>query len=538
MAATPPTSMSRRILDSIKAMPPSQQGTLLVVSGLLVAGFGYLMFAGPSTSKVPLSWGKTFTTEELINAEQTLLDAGLPDFERSGQKLLVPKTDVERYNAALLEGGTLPQGWGSELATQFEKSNGVFESARTADERNRIALANVLQRTIQAVPDIEHASCVWARSKPGRWPHNDTRVTATVSVRPRRGRQLTPQLVESLRLAVVGMIPDLEKANVTVFDQSTGTSHQPVPETSPFDSTIMQRIRDFSREYQSRIQAAIAYIPGAIVSVNVDINDIKSHIERTQKLNPKETVTSYSASRIRDEKFRQERAGGEPGVQNNQPRSLDLNSEPERSRAVAEEDTTTTTVPSFTVMNQEFFAAMPKAVQVSIKLPHEYYEAIAEKRGLALGTTDEEKAQFETAVKTIEAEELAKVQSTVAVLIPVGSPASAINVSSYFTIDPEIPDVSPSLMTQATSFAEQWGSPIALAGFTFFVLWMLRKNFPKLPDDEINLDRNFLNPDSDDSESESNAPVPEPTKRESLQEMVRGNPEMAADIISNWLQKA
>ena len=450
MAATPPASIGKRIFDSIKTMPPSQQGTLAVVSCLLVAAFGYLMLSGPSTAMVPLSWGKTFTTEELMNAEQTLLDAGFSDFERNGQKLMVPKASAERYNAALLEGGTLPQGWGSELATQFEKSNGVFESSRTAEERNRIALANVLQRTIQAVPDIEHASCVWARSKPGRWPHNDTRVTATVSVRPKRGRTLTPQLVESLRLAVVGMIPDLEKANVTVFDQSTGTSHQPAPENSPFDSTIMQRIRDFSQEYQSRIQAALAYIPGAIVSVNVDINDVKSHIERSQKLNPKETVTSYSASRIRDEKFRQERVGGEPGVQNNQPRSLDLNSEPERSRAVAEEDSTTTTVPSFTVTNQEFFAAMPKAVQVSIKLPHDYYEAIAEKRGLALGTTDEEKAQFDAAVKAIETEELAKVQSTVAVLIPANSPASAINVSSYFALEPDIVDVAPSPCRGAT----------------------------------------------------------------------------------------
>ncbi|WP_166827631.1 hypothetical protein [Thalassoroseus pseudoceratinae] len=536
MAATPPETVSRRILASVKAMPPSQQGTLVVVACLLVAGFGYLMFAGPTTSRIPLSWGKTFTTEELLNAERTLNDAGLSDFARDGQKLMVPKAEAERYNAALLEGGSLPQGWGSELATQFEKSNGVFESARTAEERSRIALANVLQRTIQAVPDIEHASCVWARSKPGRWPHNDTRVTATVSVRPRRGKQLTPQLVESLRLAVVGMIPDLEKANVTIFDQSTGTSHQPVPENSPFDSTIMRRIRDFSQEYQSRIQAALAYVPGAIVSVNVDINDIKSHIERSQKLNPKETVTSFSASRIRDEKFRQERVSGEPGVQNNQPRSLDLNSEPERSRAVAEEDTTTTTVPSFTVTNQEFFAAMPKAVQVSIKLPHDYYEAIAEKRGLIPGTTDEEKSQFDAALKVIETEELAKVQSTVAVLIPMGSPASAINVSSYYAIEPDIPDISPSLMTQATSFTEQWGSSIALAGFTLFVLWMLRKNFPKLPDEEIDLSRDLLDSGTQ-SETETAAPAPEPTKRETLQEMVRGNPEMAANIISDWLQE-
>ena len=166
MAATPPETVSRRILASVKAMPPSQQGTLVVVACLLVAGFGYLMFAGPTTSRVPLSWGKTFTTEELLNAERTLNDAGLSDFTREGQKLMVPKAEAERYNAALLEGGSLPQGWGSELATQFEKSNGVFESARTAEERSRIALANVLQRTIQAVPDIEHASCVWARSKP------------------------------------------------------------------------------------------------------------------------------------------------------------------------------------------------------------------------------------------------------------------------------------------------------------------------------------------------------------------------------------
>jgi flagellar M-ring protein FliF len=520
-----------------RGLTASQRGTVLVVAGVVAAAFALLAFRGSSSSYVPLSWGKAFTTEELMNAEQTLVDAQLHDFRREGQRLLVPKSEVERYNAALLEGGTLPPGWGGELAAQFDKSNGVFESARTAQERKDIALANELQRVIEAVPDIEHGSVTWARSQRGRWPHNDgPAVTATVSVRPRRGRQITPQLVESLRAAVASMVPDLNSANVTVFDQSTGTSHAPADPDSPFDGALTKRIRDFTREYQSRIEGALSYIPGVIVAVHVDVDDVKSRAERIQKLNAKESFTSYSASRTRDEQFREDRAGGEPGSQSNRPRSLAVTAEPERSRAVVEEDTTSASVPSFTVTDQTYFAAMPKSVQVSVKIPRDYYEAVAEEQGVLPGTTDAEKQQFAAAVVEVEKQETAKAQATVAVLIPADAPDSAVDVSSYTPVDREAPPPTVPVTETVSRWAGQWGGTVVLGLFALWALWTLRKNFPKLPETEVDLGAAFARPP--ETEAEQAAAVPEVTKRDMLQTMVRDNPDVAASIIGKWILHA
>jgi flagellar M-ring protein FliF len=520
-----------------RSLSASQRGTLAVVAAVVVGAFGYLMLRGSSSSYVPLAMGQPFTADELAGAEQTLIEAGLTDYHRDGARLMVPKGEVERYNAELLQGGTLPPGWGTELEKQYDKGSSIFESARSQQERRDVALAKELQRMIEAVPSIDRASVTWARSRAGRWPHNEPRVTANISVWPRRGHQLTPQLAESLRAAVATMVPDLETANVNVFDQRNAVSYTPEPEGSPFDSTLTNRIREFTQDYQGRIARALAYIPDVIVAVNVDVDDVRSRVERVQKLDTKDAFTSYSASRTRDEQSRQERPAGEPGVQSNRGRSLSLNAGPQQSHAVTEEDSASASLPSFTITDQAFFAAMPKAVQVSVQIPRDYYEAVAEAQGVPRGEADTDRQKFEAAVAQIERQELAKARATAAVLIPAGSPETAVNVSSYVPIERGAPEPAVPLAERAGDLLSRWGGTLALALFALWALWMLRKNFPKLPENEPQLDPKLLAPQGDQEAEEESLP-PKPTKREHLQEIVRDNPEVAASIIGRWVEAA
>jgi flagellar M-ring protein FliF len=256
-----------------------------------------------------------------------------------------------------------------------------------------------------------------------------------------------------------------------------------------------------------------------------------------QKLNPKDSFTSYSASRTRDEQSRQERPAGEPGVQSNRGRSLSMTAGPQRSHAVTEEDTTSASLPSFTITDQAFFAAMPRAVQVSVQIPRSYYEAVAEAQGVPRGTTDTERQKFEAAVAEIERQEVAKARATAAVLIPAGSPESAVNVSSYVSVDQSVPEPAVPITEQASDLLSRWGGTLALGLFALWALWMIRKNFPKLAADEPQLDPKLFDPQGD-KEAEEELLPPQPTKRENLQEIVRDNPEVAAGIIARWVEAA
>ena len=66
--------------------------------------------------------------------EQALVAAGLTGFEREGQRILAPESDLDRYNAALLELDALPADLGSQMLKQYE-TLGPFSTPTANDSR-------------------------------------------------------------------------------------------------------------------------------------------------------------------------------------------------------------------------------------------------------------------------------------------------------------------------------------------------------------------------------------------------------------------
>ena len=523
-------------LDLFRSMSPSQRGTLVVVPLMVVGALAFLMFRDSTSSLVAVSFGKTFTTEEIINAEQTLKEAGLNDFRREGRQILVPAAQVERYNAALLAAGSLPDNWAEELEKQIENKS-IFASRDELVQLKEIALTKQIHKVLNAVPDFENANVIWDRPRQRRFGGPPPRVTALVSVRPRPGRELSPQLVQSLRAAVAGVNPELSPADVTVFDESTGTAHTPDAAGDPFDSRLMQRVREFTKNYEHQIARALEYIPEVVVTVNVDLENIKSSSERSTKVNPKETVALQNSEITRNENLREQPSRAEPGNVSNRPRELELTSGQERSRTTTESNSQSVSAASYVVTDRELIAAMPKAVQVSVAVPEAYYRAIALKRGLVEGTSDQEKQEFRKATDSIRTEEEAKVKSTVLTLIPAGSPASAIHVSSVVRLDAETAAPTASWTAVLTDSVQQWGSAIVLALFAAWVLWMLGRGLPRAGDETVAAAFK-LPPPEDEPTVEAQIRQKEATARDELQQVVRDNPEMTAAVLIKWLQAA
>jgi flagellar biosynthesis/type III secretory pathway M-ring protein FliF/YscJ len=534
---------SQKTIDQVSklvsSMPVSLRASLALVAVMVLGAFLWLSMRNSSSGYTPLSFGKAFTTEEIIHAEQAFQDAGLNDFRREGQIFHVPKADLTRYHAALLNSGALPAGFGDALEKQLEKGMGVFESSRTAQERKDIALAKFLQQTIEAIPNIEFASVAWARSKASRWPHQETSVTATVNVRPKRGVELSPIQIRSFRTAVAAMVPDLTPANVTVFDMSTGISHVPDDIDGAIDNGLMNRIHEFTRDYEAKISKALSYIPDVLVTVHVDVEELKSRVERIQKIDAKGAFKVYESNQSRTEEVANQYPRSEPGVRNNQPRSLQTATGPTESRQLNHEDNTSTSAPSFTLTEQEFFAAMPKAVQVSVKIPQSYYEAVAQESGLAAPPSGETDDSFQRAVLEIEQKEIETVKATTAVLIPKGSDPSSINVSSYHSVQGAEPASEPGLWQQLVEAGSNWGGKLGLLALACWGLWMVGRSLPAYPAEmerAIETERAAI-------EKEKTVEPPEPvirkvtSTRDALQNVVRDNPDVTAGILEEWLDQ-
>ena len=120
--------------------------------------------------------------------------------------------------------------------------------------------------------------------------------------------------------------------------------------------------------------------------------------------------------------------------------------------------------------SEQLLAAMPRAVQVSVSIPRDYYRDVAARRR-SQGEQNEARLDLDT----IEEDVIAKVERTVARLIPVGSPHEAISVTSVDRLTSD--DTEPTLTAneQLLVLAQRHGGSCLLSLFAVWSLWMLTR---------------------------------------------------------------
>ena len=529
--------------DLFVKMSPSQRITLVLLPAMILGAFWLLMFRNNSSSYDALSWGKSFTFEEMINAERALIGAGLSDFHREGARIMVPAGEVDRYNAALLEGGGFPSDWASEMEKQFDKDS-IFTSDRQSRERTKIAKAKALRRLIRGIPAIDDAEVIWT-PLPGKSLRRRSSVKATVFVRPRRGHELSPTLVRALRWVVAhSVVAEMKPSDVVVFDQIKQVAYTPDQEGDPFSGRLLARINEFTDMYRSKIDEALSYIPYVLVTVNVELDKLKSSAERIHKYDKKNSVITLESEETKTQSSNQRSSRGKVGVVPNTGLALQSQAGPAKQQQLEERDLETVRVPSYTIQDKTYNAAMPQAVQVSVSIPEEYYRKAAVKEqqrlGKTEGETDAEKEAFrktiEDSIPVIRQQVNDKVTATVAKATGVKAPDDSIAVDSYERVEPDVEEPNLSITETLSDAVSQWGGVAGLVVFSLWALWMLNKSMPKLPDEVSSESPAALPAIAEEEPEAEEKSVPETTKRDELQVVVRDNPEMAAAVLGRWIQ--
>lgn len=528
--------------DLFKSMPASQRLSLILVTALVMGGFGFLMYRGAATNGfVPISVGKTFSVEELIRAEETLLSQGKTDFERRGQRLLVPQDKVEEYNSLLLASGSLPQNWAEEWEKQYADI-GPFANNKQMEARKEMARAKLASQMISSLPDISYANVVWDQEEKVRWPQRALS-TATVSVQPKPGREIPESLVHSIRMAIAGMKANLQPEDVTVFDLGKQIAYRQTSEDDPLNDRLLQRINKLKEMYRREVDIAVDYIAGVRVALNVDVEKVKSSVRQIRTVQAKATpyMTTTQSNKRNLNQFAVQK---EPGQNANGPMNLAGQQTPTRSEDGTDTKETTLMIPSYETLQEHIAGALPENVSLSIAIPESYYRVVAMESGEVTAESTEE--EIRTAVAKYKPEVDIALMSRLAKIIPIpdgGKGEDYIDISSYIPTPRN--DVVPSVpWTQTISYMiTQWGSATALALFGFWAFWTLNKtvrshsanNPPAFAEEEENSGE-----EEEDEELFDGDLLPDgDTKRvDHLQYLVKNDPEMTASIISGWIQQA
>src|SRR5580700_11850595 len=194
----------RRTLEQFLAvfnsLAPSQRITFAVIALLIPAGFLFFAWNGNSSTMVPLSYGKVFSNDELRNAEQALKEAGFSKFHSEGRQILAPASEVEKYNATLLQSGSLPSHWAEELEKKLESTNPFMSSTENLRQTREALLGKHLVRMILGSSDFEDADVLWTPLSTSRSRFSkDTRMKATIVVKPKAGHEMTTRQIQALR---------------------------------------------------------------------------------------------------------------------------------------------------------------------------------------------------------------------------------------------------------------------------------------------------------------------------------------------------
>ncbi len=501
--------MTGQLFDRFQEMSFAQRTISLAFVFVVGIGLGGLLIFKTQTEFQPVSFGKVFSPEELQSAEKALTASGLTGFHKQGHRILAPKKELERYNAALLEFDALPADLGTQMLKQYE-TLGPFSTDRQRQQMKEALLLQELRRMIKAVPDIEDARVAIASSERRTGWNQKPRATANVTITPRKGREISVTLVNSLRHVVASMVPDLAAGDVTIFDVTQGIAYTGESQKQMPESRYLSRAREFTRQYEQQILRALSYIPRVGVVVQVDLDAFTSSIARSEAIRSRSDISPVANRPATIE----ETGDHLTGFRGDTDTSQDVN-------------------------EQILLTALPKAVRVSVSIPRDYLREIADQSANPNG-----KPADPSLLESSEDELLTKVERTVARLIPPESSKNAITVTCVDRLDGLSSDRKKAVPMKVRP-EHLWIAATIAGVVVLFVLGSARPtptNETHLPPSSASSSQEIPQTESQPLADAVRSPIASLDRaavlRDEIRAMVQSDPIASADLLGKWLTEA
>ena len=406
-----------QVSELFRSMTPGARITAGLLLAVVVVSMGYLFRHASAGPDAYLFGGEALSDGQLTRVEAAIAQAGLSGYVREGNRIRVPAGQQAAYLAAVADAGALPPNFNTILENALDKG-GPWESREATRERLKIAKQQTLSEIVRAMSWVEKRSCCSTISSPARANSLTVtnQVTASVSVRPIVGESLDPRRaknIEKLVASAVSMSPE----NVTVTNLGEGTAIAGDGSIDPGhlrNDDYMQTKVAFEMQKRASIINSLRDIPGVRVEVNADFDNTEEETTRGVKPDPK-AVTAASEITSNDTTTQSTADnGGRPGLeaQGSQSPTAAAAAPAKHEQDNQSKTTDTQNVVGVEETDTKKHGLTPKEVWATVTIPGKYVEDIWKQRNPT--ATEPPKPED---LRAVQAEVVAKVENIVEPLL-------------------------------------------------------------------------------------------------------------------------
>jgi flagellar biosynthesis/type III secretory pathway M-ring protein FliF/YscJ len=406
------------IKQSLKSLPGPQ---MAMVAGLLVVALISLLvvaMSGARTTMVDLMPGMSVEAQAKA---RTFLDQMNIAYEPRDGRLMVKPEQRSLILAALTENGQL--GSNTDLLFQnLVQSQHWMNTKSQNDQIFNTALQNELSRIISNFRGVKSANVIIDAPETVGMGARFRKPTASVTVFTDGVRTVDRNMVDAIAALVSGAKAGMSVTDVRVIDGSSGRQFSG---RSPEDfaaGDYMEHVARVEGYVREKLQNALAYIPGVLVTVSAQVDTTRRQITERKFLPVGQgtLITETSAER-NNRTDNGSSNGGEPGFSANAAMTAAPAAAAAGPRSTEEKTTTKSTVDAGT--RQETIVdmrGMPTRISVMVGISREYLSSLVqlEKGEPAAGapatppTQAEIDARFQKEKARLEAELATLVRAT------------------------------------------------------------------------------------------------------------------------------
>ncbi len=539
---------SAQISDLFRSMTPGVRITTGLLLIVVVVSLGYLFHYQVSGPDLYLMGGVNFPPSHLSAMEGAFAKAGLNSYEIEGTRIRVPRNQRADYMGALADANAMPPEWGKVLDEAIDKES-VFVSSQQRQDRLRIAKQKELGLIIRSMSGIENAAVLYD-TKTKRGFKRETITTASVSVKPLGNDELDETQVSAIRHLVAGAIAGMKPENVTVANLNGGRIYAGGPASG--ESVLLDNYRKLTQAYEVRLKAkvleALAYVPGVIATINVELDKERATHKESVKHGPK-PIAVWVEEKTSSRSQEGSEPGGRAGYTANAPVALASATQSQGTKEDQEESASEQrSVVDGERIVTDSVGHLPRRVTVVVGIPTSYFDSIWHKQN-PTKEGEEAKAPEQSALDQIQQVEIAKIQKHVAGLLPrvegVADPTELVTVNPFQDIkQADIP--LPGMSEKTLGWLGQYWSTLGMIGLVAFSLVMLRSMIqaPSAGSEAEDGTSAFPAETTERRDEMDTVAVAHrlgrfarggPSLRDELADVVKEDPDAAANILRTWI---
>lgn len=544
-----------QVSDLFRSMTPGARITAGLLLAVVVASFGYLFRQSTAGPDAFLFGGAALSDGDLNRIELAIAKGNLSGHAREGNRIRVPAGQQAAYLAAIADAGAQPSNFNTILESALDKTN-AWESREAARERIKDARQRQLSEIVRAMNWVEEAVVIYDEQE-SKGLSKQKQVTASVSVQPRAGESLDPPRRDMLRKFVASAVMGLKPESVIVTNLGDGSASGGSGSFDPslFDDPYYQKRVAYEQYKRESILRILSDIDGVLVEVNAELDDTATETSSSAKRDPKNVVTVRETESGETSKHSTSDSGGQPGPGSQGPNPTNVAAAPQRANT---NETTSTkgeieAVPGLESVITTRQGFTPKEVLATVMIPSTYFERVWKRRNV-----DASEAPKPEDLKGIQSEVITTVQGMVEqLLVQTADQARDTRGRVKVVALDKLPApliAPPSMASKALAWSGRYWNSIAMLGVAMFSLMVLRsvvKNAPSGPAPHAATAAPAVTLATEETAAHSTFENEEPaderprlrlkkgtTVKDDLVEIVREDPDAAADILRSWIGKA